>query len=102
MAPVEDAVPSGPSLSERLAIIRERIQGALEYPPLARGRDADGRAVVRFEIDPEGLAREVAVVRSSGDPRLDAAAVRAVETAGSLPRVYGPLEVPVHFELSAR
>ena len=97
----DDAMPQGPSVADRLGIIRQKIQSALEYPPLARLTDSDGEALVRFEIDREGVARDVRVVRSSGHERLDASAVRAVESANPLPWVYGPLEVPVHFELTA-
>jgi TonB family protein len=97
----DDAMPQGPSVTNRLAIIREKIQSALEYPPLARLHDSDGDALVRFEIDRSGGAQNVRVVRSSGHRRLDTSAVRAVETADPLPWVYGPLEVPVHFELTA-
>jgi protein TonB len=102
VVPVEDAAPASPGLAERLAAIRERIQAALEYPPLARLDDTTGSVVVRFEIDAQGAASEVRVVRSSGSPRLDAAALRAVREAGELPRVGGPLEVPVHFALVPR
>jgi TonB family protein len=97
----DDAMPQGPSVADRLGMIRQKIQSALEYPPLARLTDSDGEALVRFEIDREGVARDVRVVRSSGHERLDASAVRAVESANPLPWVYGPLEVPVHFELTA-
>ena len=97
----DDAMPQGPSVADRLAIIREKIQNALEYPPLARLHDSDGDALVRFEIDRSGSAENVRVIRSSGNDRLDTSAVRAVETASPLPWVYGPLEVPVHFELTA-
>jgi len=97
---LDDAMPRGPSVAERLAIIRAKIQAALEYPPLARLLDSDGDALVHFEIDRSGAARNVRIVRSSGYDRLDASAVRAVETASPLPWVYGPLEVPVHFELT--
>ncbi len=97
----DDAMPRGPSVAHRLAIIREKIQNALEYPPLARLLDSNGDALVRFEIDPSGTAQNIRVVQSSGHDRLDTSAVRAVETASPLPWVYGPLEVPVHFELTA-
>ncbi len=97
----DDAMPQGPSVADRLAVIREKIQNALEYPPLARLHDSDGDALVRFEIDRLGSAENIRVVRSSGNDRLDTSAVHAVETASPLPWVYGPLEVPVHFELTA-
>jgi TonB family protein len=96
----DDAMPQGQSVADRLAIIREKIQNALEYPPLARLHDSDGDALIRFEIDRSGSAENVRVVRSSGHDQLDTSAVRAVETASPLPWVYGPLEVPVHFELT--
>jgi TonB family protein len=101
-APAVDLAPTGPSVEARLAEIRRRIQAALEYPPIARWQDLQGDALVRFEIGPEGRAQGVRVVRSSGEPLLDAAAARAVLAAGVLPRVYGPLEVPVSFELARR
>jgi protein TonB len=98
--PSVDARPAAPTVAERLAIIRERIQSVLEYPPLARLRESAGDTLVRFEIDHTGVAREIQVVRSSGYPLLDVSAVRAVENAEPLPWVYGPLEVPVRFELA--
>jgi TonB family protein len=101
-APAVDLAPTGQSVESRLAEIRRRIQAALEYPPIARWQDLEGDTLVRFEIGAEGRARGVRVVRSSGEPLLDAAAARAVVAAGVLPRVYGPLEVPVSFELATR
>jgi TonB family protein len=101
-APAVDLAPTGPSVESRLAEIRRRIQAALEYPPLARWQDLQGDTLVRFEIGAQGRAQNVRVVRSSGEPLLDAAAARAVVAAGVLPRVYGPLEVPVSFELATR
>ena len=94
-----DAVPLGPSVAERLAEIRRRIQAALVYPPLARLHRVDGEALVHFEIGRDGAAREVRVFGSSGKPSLDRAALRAVAAAAPLPWVYGRLEVPVRFEL---
>jgi len=98
---IDDAMPNTPSVADRLALIREKIQAAVEYPPLARLYDSSGETLVRFEIDRSGAARDVQVVRSSGDDQLDTSAVRAVESANPLPWVYGPLEVPIHFELTA-
>ena len=97
-----DAVPLGPSVVERLAEIRRRIQAALVYPPLARLQHVEGTALVRFEIGRDGAAREVGVFRTSGKPSLDRAATRAVAAAEPLPWVYGRLEVPVRFALEER
>ncbi len=98
-----DAPAVGPSVDERLAEIRRRIQAALQYPRLARARGLEGVATVGFEIDhASGLAQAITLVGSSGHPSLDRAAESSVTRAGNLPWVYGWLEVPVRFELDAR
>ena len=97
-----DAMPSSPSVAERLIEIRRRIGQALVYPPLARRNRIEGEAVVHFEISHDGSAREVQLFRTSGKPSLDRAAARAVMDAEPLPWVYGKLEIPVRFELKAR
>jgi protein TonB len=97
-----DAAPAGPSVAERLAEIRRRIQGAVVYPPLARLRRLEGSTLVRFEIEHDGTPRRVEVHRSSGMPTLDRAATGAVTAAAPLPWVYGRLEVPVRFRLEDR
>ncbi len=101
-AGVEDAVPLGPRVDERLARIRERIQAALVYPPLARLRALEGVAQVRFAIAVDGRPQGLSVAGSTGHGILDRAALAAVQAAAPLPWVYGLLEVPVRFELSAR
>lgn len=99
-SPPVDVVPSGPSVEERLAEIRRRIQRAVEYPTRARKRGLEGVATVGFEIDrADGRAREIQLVDSSGHPSLDRAAEQSVVRAGALPWVYGRLQVPVRFDL---
>jgi protein TonB len=101
-AGAEDAVPTGPGVEERLAQIRERIQAAVAYPPLARLRRLEGVAQVRFSIAVDGSPRDLSVAGSTGHAILDRAALAAVRAASPLPWVYGLLEVPVRFELSSR
>ena len=96
----EDAVPVGPTVEERLAEIRRRIQAAVVYPRQARSRGLEGVAKVGFHIDrSSGLAQEIQLVGSSGYTSLDRAAEKSVIRAGTLPWVYGRLEVPVRFSL---
>lgn len=97
--PVEDAMPTGPSLEARLAAIAERVQAVAEYPPAARSRGVEGMARVAFRVDADGRAVEVDTVESSGSLALDRAALRAVRTAGPLPLVAGRITVPVRFAL---
>jgi TonB family protein len=94
-----DAIPTGPSLAERLAEIRRRVQRAASYPPLARQRGLVGETLVEFAIGPEGAPELVRIRRSSGSPLLDRAAESAVRRAAPLPPVYGRVAVPVRFEL---
>jgi len=98
----QDAVPPGPRLDDRLREIRERIQAAVVFPPLARMRQLEGVAQVRFEIAADGRPLGIAVTGSTGHAILDRAARTAVAAAAPLPWVYGLLEVPVRFALSRR
>lgn len=76
------------------------------YPPLSRRLGEQGLVVVRVHIDETGRPVEVAVSISSGFPRLDEAAVRAVRAARFRPRVDGNRArpayalVPIRFDLS--
>lgn len=97
----EDALPGLPTVDARLEEIRRRLQAALVYPPIARRIGLEGTAWLRFEIDREGAARDVAVARSSGHAVLDRAARQTVDRAGRLPWVYGKIEVPIRFSLAA-
>jgi TonB family protein len=96
---LEDALPPGPSLAERLEEIRRRVQEAVVYPPQARSRGITGVTRIRFEVAANGHAAKIETVETSGSPLLDAAAERGATDAGRLPRVYGRVEVPIRFEL---
>lgn len=76
------------------------------YPPLSRRLGEQGLVVVRVHIDETGRPVDVAVSVSSGFPRLDEAAMRAVRAARFRPHVEGNRAraayalVPIRFELS--
>lgn len=97
----EDRIPTGPSVEERLAEIRHRVQEAVIYPSFARQRNLSGEVLLEFRIAQDGTPEALAVRRSSGSALLDRAAERAVREAGPLPRLYGLVAVPVRFELEA-
>jgi protein TonB len=94
-----DAAPPVVPVQERLAEIQRHVQATLRYPESARARGIDGEAQVAFVIGPDGHARDVALLASSGSSALDRAAERAVREAGPLPRVLGRVRIPVRFEL---
>ena len=94
-----DALPAGPSARARLEEIRLRVQAATEYPERARELGVEGTTRIQFEIGPDGLAREVRTVESSGHRLLDQAAERGAIAAGRLPPLFGRIRIPVRFEL---
>ncbi len=51
------------------------LQGHKTYPDAARRDGVEGRVVVRFAIDRDGLVKDVTLVRGSGYPVLDDAAM---------------------------
>lgn len=71
-------------------IISEWIQRHKLYPTEAGG--AQGRAVVRFQIDRSGNLRDYGIRESAGNAALDAAAVDMVRRANPMPAV--PVDYP--------
>ena len=77
----------------------------LQYPRLSQRNNETGRVLIRVYIDEAGLARTVQVNRSSGHPRLDEAALAAVQKARFKPytengvAVAGWAYIPLDFEL---
>jgi protein TonB len=96
--PVPVPVPV-PGSSPDPDVVAAAVQDAVRYPRMARERGLEGRVVVRFRIDDEGMAREITVTRSAGE-LLDEAAVEAVKRAQPFPTGAGLVVVPVRFVLS--
>ena len=77
----------------------------LEYPRLSKRAGETGRVMIRVFIDEAGLAKSAQVNRSSGHPRLDDAALDAVQKARFKPYtengqpVAGWVFIPLEFEL---
>lgn len=79
---------------------------APDYPWSARRRGAEGRVVLRLEVDADGRPIEVELVHSSGHDALDQAALTAIRhwrlrpaTADGVP-VAGRVVVPIVFKLT--
>jgi periplasmic protein TonB len=81
------------------------VQPAPRYPPESRRIREQGLVILRVLIDERGCAKAVEVYRSSGHPRLDEAARKAVARAVFKPYVDGGVAresaamVPVEFSL---
>jgi len=78
---------------------------SLEYPRVSKRLRETGRVLIRVFIDEAGVAKNVRVERSSGHPRLDEAALAAVQKARFRPytengqAVAGTAFIPLDFEL---
>lgn len=84
-----------------LSAIRARVERRKAYPVAAGG--AEGRVTLQLTVDRAGRLKSVGVARSSGNPMLDAAALRAVKSAGRFPRAPGAVtEAAVTFRLPLR
>jgi periplasmic protein TonB len=90
-APIQQAPPAPPAAAAR--VISPSWQRALEswlanhkvYPELARSRGEQGDVTVRFTVQHSGQVTDVTVVKSSGSPRLDAAAMTMLRGASVPP-----------------
>src|SRR6185369_14731619 len=79
-APIVGGSASGSAVPE-MSDVAYLVQPAPRYPPESRRIHEQGLVVLRVLIDESGHAKAVEVYRSSGHPRLDEAARRAVERA---------------------
>ena len=72
--------------------LRERIEGIWVYPPAAIRQGLTGDLFIRFVILADGSLGDVRLVRTSGYPELDDAALQAVRNAAPflpLPKKWG-------------
>lgn len=78
-----------------------------QYPRLSRELHEQGRVMLRVLISPDGLAKDVALKKSSGFARLDASAIDAVRDWRFLPAHQGDTPVaswvviPIDFKLES-
>jgi len=104
-APVAPPAPPPPprNLSASALQYLEPLQ--VEYPRLSKRLGEAGVVMLRVFIDEAGRVRDVQVSRTSGHPRLDDAAMAAVQKARFKPptengqAVSGYAQVPVDFQL---
>ena len=60
---------------------RVELVGNLNYPEEAQHRALSGDLLLEVALNPDGTVAEIALRRTSGEPVLDAAAIRIVELA---------------------
>jgi len=103
-APASPPPPAAPrNLSASAVQYLEPLQ--VEYPRLSKRLGETGVVMLRVFIDEAGRVREAQVSRTSGHPRLDDAAIAAVQKARFKPpsengqALSGYAQVPVDFQL---
>lgn len=67
--------------------VHRRLSRALRYPAEARRRNLRGEVFVRFVITANGGVGRISVIRSSGSPVLDNAAIATVKRAAPFPPI---------------
>ena len=99
------AIPPEPTAGYGDAPPQFTYQPSPVYPPSARARGWDGTVMVRLQIDLAGQVTSAEVLRSSGHPMLDAAAITTIRTWRCVPRTRGGQPVAstetisIHFRL---
>ncbi len=91
------------------ATVRLRIEEKKRYPESALGMNLEGQTTIDFFINPDGRADQISVVKSSGHPQLDQAALEAVQKSSPFPRPPGSVfksgvqvRIPITFKLIQR
>ncbi len=79
--------PGDAATSNYPGLVLSRLRQALRYPPEASGTGMRGEARVRFTIASNGSASRIKLVRSSGFPALDKAALETVRRASPFPAI---------------
>lgn len=89
----------GPAVAESRSLqVTRRIDPI--YPPASRRMDEQGAVRLRVLVDERGRPQEVQVAKSSGFPRLDEAAVIAVERWVFAPAMQDAVAVPTWTQVS--
>lgn len=73
-------VDKQPKFPGGMASLQSYINRNLKYPQISRENNSQGRVIVRFIIDSNGVVISPQVARSSGDFYLDMEAVRVIES----------------------
>jgi protein TonB len=86
-------------------VVRQRILGALQYPPAARQQGLTGTVHLEILVQPSGAISDVKIISTSSHAVLDKAALEAVRTVppigfppGLAPRALRA-RIPVVFNL---
>ncbi|MBU0485376.1 MAG: energy transducer TonB [Proteobacteria bacterium] len=85
-----------------LHYIKDNIQKGISYPRLAREMGWQGKVIVSFMVDQDGLVHDLRIIKSSGFAALDKNAIATIKKAAPFPcpPVKAELVVPVIYRLA--
>ena len=104
LSPAPTPPPPSPEPSHQTwaAAVGSQLSRGLRYPRDAEEDGVEGVALVRLHVEADGRVTSVELARSSGDPRLDEAALARARALQRLPRPPHDarvIDVPVRFRL---
>ena len=81
---------------------KELHRPSLRYPSVSQNDGDEGTVTLRFIVQPDGSVSDIRIARSSGHPRLDAAAVRSLRRAKFQPATcHGkPIAMRMHYSFT--
>ncbi|MDR2394876.1 MAG: TonB family protein [Treponema sp.] len=97
----ENAAHRAEYIKRNYRYLQRRIRDKLVYPASARKAGIQGISEVSFTIHEDGRVSAVTLVKSSGHPILDEAAMETIYAAAPFPRPPGParIAIPIAFRL---
>jgi TonB family protein len=75
-----------------MEVLKKKIFDTWQYPEEAVNNGEEGKVAISFVLDSTGMVREIGVLKSSGSPILDSAAMAAVEKASPFARFNGRMK----------
>lgn len=94
------------AIQSYLSVVKTKIARAKKYPRSARREGITGTATVSFTIKLNGKVKDVTLVKSSGDERLDEEALKMLKRASPFPAIPDDvskkdmdLTIPIEFAL---
>ncbi len=80
--------------------IRQRILGAKQYPVMAKSQGVEGIVTLLFSIGSQGVLEDAKILRTSGSPLLDQAALETLKRAMPYPEYQKPIQLSLKYDLS--
>jgi protein TonB len=99
MAGEQAAAKQQGQVNPLLLLLHDQIQQNLSYPLSAKLLTEQGITRLRFAMDRQGTISKISIVKSSGYPDLDQAAITTLQNISPLSNAANYLQQPQYFEI---